>query len=161
MSLLKPKMQVRRIYDIDLKALKDLGVLGLVFDLDNTVTPWHEYAENKEVVTWFDELAAAGLKACILSNTAKARVMELCPWLNVPVIGGAAKPGRRGFQLASELLQLPPARLAMVGDQILTDMLGANRAGFYTILTQPLTEREFWGTKNINRRLERLIKRFW
>ena len=162
MSLFRPSMQVNRIYDIDLVALKKQGIRGLVFDLDNTLTPWHNYAPDQKLIDWFAGIRDAGLKFCILSNSAQAKVEELCPWLDgVPVIGSAAKPGRGGFARACKMLQLQPAELAMVGDQLVTDMLGGNRAGYYTILTQPISDKEFWGTKHFNRRLERLIKRFW
>ena len=159
MSIFLPDMRVNRIFDIDLASLSLQGIEGLVFDLDNTLTPWHEYSPDEQVIKWFAALHEAGFKSCILSNSGESKVTKINSWLKVPVIGNGAKPRKRGFLRAAEKLQLPPEKLAMVGDQLLTDVRGGNRCGFYTILTEPIAPSEFWWTKNISRRLEKIIRK--
>lgn len=159
MSKLRPDMQVKRIADIDLDYLWQLGIRGLVFDLDNTVTPWRVYQHNPDIVNWFRALRQRGFAACILSNSLHGRVQQVNEWLDIPVLGNSKKPLQSGFCLAKKTLGLDAAQLAMVGDQLLTDIYGGNLAGFYTILTEQLGDREGWGTRHISRRLEKLIRK--
>ena len=161
MSNLDPDMRVERIQDIDLPLLWGQGIRGLIFDLDNTITPWHQYAANDEIIRWFEQVRQYGFQACILSNSGEAKTAQISEWLDVPVLSDSRKPRAYGFRRAGRLLQLPPRHLAMIGDQIFTDIWGGNRAGLFTILTEKLADEEFWGTKNISRRLERLVKRRW
>lgn len=161
MSNLDPDMRVERIQDIDLPLLWSQGIRGLIFDLDNTITPWHQYAANDEIIRWFEQVRQYGFQACILSNSGEAKTAQISEWLDVPVLSDSRKPRAYGFRRAGRLLQLPPRHLAMIGDQIFTDIWGGNRAGLFTILTEKLADEEFWGTKNISRRLERLVKRRW
>ncbi len=161
MSNLDPDMRVERIQDIDLPLLWNQGIRGLIFDLDNTITPWHQYAANDEIIRWFEQVRQYGFQACILSNSGEAKTAQISEWLDVPVLSDSRKPRACGFRRAGRLLQLPPRHLAMIGDQIFTDIWGGNRAGLFTILTEKLADEEFWGTKNISRRLERLVKRRW
>ena len=161
MSNLVPDMQADRIQDIDLELLWRRGIRGLVFDLDNTITPWHQYAPNNDIAGWFEMVKQAGFKACILSNSGQEKVAKISKWLDVPVLANSKKPRLSGFLRASDLLELAPEQLAMIGDQIFTDVFGGNRAGLYTILTEKIADEEFWGTKNISRRLERVVKRHW
>lgn len=161
MSNLDPDMRVERIQDIDLPLLWNQGIRGLIFDLDNTITPWHQYAANDEIIRWFEQVRQYGFQACILSNSGEAKTAQISEWLDVPVLSDSRKPRAYGFRRAGRLLQLPPRHLAMIGDQIFTDIWGGNRAGLFTILTEKLADEEFWGTKNISRRLERLVKRRW
>lgn len=161
MSNLDPDMRVERIQDIDLPLLWNQGIRGLIFDLDNTITPWHQYAANDEIIRWFEQVRQYGFQACILSNSGEAKTAQVSEWLDVPVLSDSRKPRAYGFRRAGRLLQLPPRHLAMIGDQIFTDIWGGNRAGLFTILTEKLADEEFWGTKNISRRLERLVKRRW
>lgn len=161
MSNLDPDMRVERIQDIDLPLLWNQGIRGLIFDLDNTITPWHQYAANDEIIRWFEQVRQYGFQACILSNSGEAKTAQISEWLDVPVLSDSRKPCAYGFRRAGRLLQLPPRHLAMIGDQIFTDIWGGNRAGLFTILTEKLADEEFWGTKNISRRLERLVKRRW
>lgn len=161
MSRLIPDMQVKKITDIDLDSLWQKGIRGLVFDLDNTVTPWKSYDPAPKTAVWFEELKTRGFTACILSNSTQDHVAPISEWLNIPVLGNSKKPHKSGFIRAAKKLGLPPAKLAMVGDQLFTDIYGGKRAGFFTILTEQIGEAEFWGTKNISRRFERLVRRNW
>ncbi len=78
--------------------------------------------------------------------------------LGLPFISGALKPRRGAFREALKLLDVEPRRAAVVGDQVLTDILGGNRLGLHTILVRPMSRREFAGTR-ITRLFERVILR--
>ncbi len=161
MKLLKPDLCCDGIRQIPYDRLWQQGIRGLVFDLDNTLTPWHCYAENPALIAWFAALRQQGFAVCILSNSAYGKVATIGGWLGIPVLGSGKKPGRKGFLRALALLDLPAAQTAMIGDQLFTDVYGGNKAGMYTILTRLIDENEHWGTRHLSRPLERLVKKRW
>ncbi|MDO4580997.1 MAG: YqeG family HAD IIIA-type phosphatase [Bacillota bacterium] len=157
----KPDLHVAAVTDIPLAELWQNGVRGLLFDVDNTIALWRSPELSAEVRRWFAELPALGFCACLLSNSDRARVEPLAAALNIPYIYRAKKPAAAGFKRAGDLLRLDKRQLAMVGDQLFTDIYGARRAGIYAILVDYIDPREFAGTRHISRRAERLVKRRW
>jgi len=152
-----PDMRCTSITDIPLDTLKERGIKGLLFDLDNTITEWHKDDVTEEVRQWLLYLQEQGFSACIISNNNKQRVKKLAGLLGLPCLFSAAKPRRKGYRQAAALLKLPPHQLAMVGDQLITDVLGGNRAGLTTIFVKYIHPHEHWGTTHIFRPLERWL----
>lgn len=143
--------------DIGPKQLAEWGIRGVVLDLDNTLVLWHALEVSTEVREWVRALHEAGIKMCLLSNTHKPkRVRVVAEHLGIHFVPGGAKPRRRGFRRAVEAMGLKIEETAMVGDQLFTDIWGGNRTGLRTILVEPLAAREFWGTKMVQRPLERI-----
>jgi HAD superfamily phosphatase (TIGR01668 family) len=142
--------------DIPLGDLKKSKIKAFIFDLDNTVTEWNSNDLSQEVMDWFSLLKEYGFKACILSNNGAQRVLKVAQQLELPFIHRAKKPRRSAFFRAVDLMQVAPEEVAVIGDQIFTDVLGGNRAGLYTILVRPLNHREFIGTK-FSRGMEVLV----
>ena len=98
-----------------------------------------------------------GVKLCIVSNTNdKNKVKMIAEKLGIPYFYFAMKPFKRGFKKAKKLLQLESKNIAVVGDQILTDVWGANRCNMFSILVKPINEKDFWITK-IKRPIESKI----
>jgi len=155
-----PDLLVDSIYDIPLDQLRKKGIKGIMFDLDNTLTKYHGPIVGEEIYEWFASLPDNGIAACLVSNSHKARVRLIADDLHIPFVYDARKPMRSGFSRALSLLGLRPSQIAMVGDQIFTDVLGGNRVGVYTILVKPISPEEMWGTRHISRRGERMIWRF-
>ncbi len=155
---LYPRLYLSSVQQIDLEELKQRGIKALLFDLDNTLLPRHQKQFSKATLQWLKKLEAAGFKWMVVSNNNHSERLEsLMQPLGVPYIYKAKKPGKRAFLKAAARLGVQPSEAVVVGDQVITDMLGANRAGIYSILVQPLPGKEYWGTTLINRRLERLI----
>lgn len=155
MQRFRPAEYVRTIYDIDLHMLRQRGVRGIICDLDNTLVAWDESSTGPELRHWIAEAKQAGLGVCIVSNNGKNRVGEFARSLGLPFVANAAKPRRRAFRRAMELLGTSPAETAVVGDQVFTDVFGGNRQGLHTILVVPISRQEFIGT-----RLVRLLEQF-
>ncbi|MCL1905518.1 MAG: YqeG family HAD IIIA-type phosphatase [Clostridiales bacterium] len=156
-----PDIRCPAITDIPLDKLKERGIRGLLFDLDNTITEWRRDEVEEPTRQWLHNLGEQGFSACIVSNNSKQRVKKVAKQLDMPCLYSAAKPRRKSYRQAAALLKLPPQQLAMVGDQLLTDVLGGNRAGLTTIFVQYIQPKEHWGTTHIFRPLERwLMKRF-
>ena len=152
-------IEVNHICEIPLDELKAKGISGLIFDLDNTITAWHSMEVAEHTRNWFAQLAEQGFFACILSNSHKERVMPIGNLLGIPAIHMAKKPTKGGYMLACKKMSLSASQVAMVGDQLLTDIFGGNRVGLTTILTSMMDENEFWMTRVFSRTLERHIKK--
>lgn len=153
-----PNMKVESIYEIDLVALRRQGIQGIITDLDNTLVGAREPDATPELLEWLAKLDKYGYRVVIVSNNNLPRVERFAKPLGMPFIHAARKPGRRAFRKALELLKLPREQVAVIGDQLMTDVLGGNRMGVYTILVNPVAPNdEGFGTR-INRRLEKLLR---
>jgi len=157
---LRPDLFVQSVTCIDLDDLRAKGIAGLAFDLDNTLVPWNTAHLTQDVVDWFAGMHAAGVRGCIVSNAGGRRVLSVADRLGVPVLTWAGKPRTTAFLAAARLLDLDPSRVAMVGDQVFTDMYGARRAGMFTILVPPISGRDF-ATTRLLRLLERFLLNRW
>ncbi len=157
-KLLHPDLYVRFLTDIPLSKLRNQGISGLIIDLDNTVAEWGCVKLTRKVRVWFADLKKHELKACLVSNNRGSRVQTIAERLNIPAISRAGKPRRRSFRQAMAILGTGAGDTAVIGDQVLTDVLGGNRLGLYTILVMPINKREFIGTKLI-RLVENLVTR--
>ncbi len=126
------------ITDINLELLLADGVKGLIFDLDSTLLAPRSGILTAEVEQWLT-VARSGFKLAIVSNNKEKLYLDKVRYLlDIPAIGHAAKPRRRAFLQALQLLQLEAHEVAVVGDRPLTDVLGGLRAGMKTVLVWPL-----------------------
>ena len=158
LKLLAPCLVVNTLYDINLEKLKKQGIRGIVFDLDNTIIPWNSSEICPEVLGWLTDLINRDFKLCLVSNNGNRRVRQIAAQCEVPFVARALKPSRTGFRQAARVMELSPASIAVVGDQLFTDILGGNRLGMFTIWVKPLAAQEFIGTK-FTRQLEKLAVR--
>lgn len=157
MELLRPDQFAASLVDIDAEDLKNKGFKSILVDLDNTLLPWNDSVVPKSVVEWIERAKSTGLRLCIVSNTHNPkRLAEVADFLGIPSIHRALKPRRRGFEKAARMLGCDPEQAVVIGDQVVTDILGGNLAGMYTILVKPMHKREFVGTK-LSRLVERMI----
>lgn len=151
-----PEMVVEKVQDIDLNELAEKGIKGLIFDIDNTLVPSHVKHADENIIKWIKTVQDYGFKACIVSNASKTRVVTFNEKLKLFAIHRASKPGTRAFLKAASYMGLNPHQIAVIGDQIFTDVFGANRAGMYSILTTPIHPQEFFMVK-FKRIFERYI----
>ncbi len=155
-KLLIPDQQLNDIFEIDTAYLKSIGIKGLITDMDNTLVAWSDRSVYPRLAEWFAALKEEGFKLCIVSNNSEQKGEQLAREVDIPAVWYAIKPRRRAFCKALEKMDLRPEEAAVVGDQIFTDVLGGNRLGLYTILVNPISEKEFIWTK-ISRFLERVV----
>lgn len=160
MNHIRPRARARSIHAIDYQALWEKGIRALLFDLDNTLGLWRAGPPSARTAELLQRLSAAGFKLAVISNgrlCQRPEVLEFFSGLGIPVIWRARKPLPGGFRRALKALGVDPRKAAMIGDQVLTDVLGGNLAGLYTILVQPLSPHESRFTK-FNRLLERWLR---
>ena len=151
-----PQQYLQSVYDLDLDDLRKRGITGLILDLDNTLAAWRFGEPEPRLAEWMKEVKASGLKPYIVSNDLGPRVDLFTRFLDVQGVARAGKPRRKAFRDALRVLGLPAEQVAVVGDQVFTDMLGAGPLGCHTILVVPVSRREFAGTRVV-RRVERLF----
>lgn len=155
-KILTPDQHLNSIFEVDLNHLQSLGIKGIITDLDNTLVPWNDRNITPRLAEWFATLRSRGFKLFIISNNSRDSGGQLALELDIPAIFYAVKPRKIAFRKALENMQLSPQEVAVIGDQIFTDILGGNRFGLHTILVTPISEKEFIWTK-LMRMLERLI----
>lgn len=152
-----PKAYLKNVQEITIQFLMENKIKALILDVDNTLIDYYKNL-SEEVIEWAKELQGQGIKMYILSNTNKKEKVEMVAnKLKLPYRLLAKKPSKRGFKAIQEILQIPPENIGVVGDQIFTDVVGGNRSKMFTILVDPVTDKDYWYTA-WKRPLERKIK---
>ncbi len=156
LKFLIPDQYLDSIFEIDTGYLKSLGIKGIITDMDNTLVSWSDRNVYPRLSEWFAGLKKEGFKLFIVSNNSRDRGGKLAHDLDIPAIWYAIKPRRGAFRKAITTMDLAPHEVAVVGDQVFTDVLGGNRLGLHTILVTPISEKEFFWTK-LTRMFERVV----
>lgn len=156
MNLLKPWLKVDIVSAIDLEMLSQHNIDTLLLDMDNTVVPWHTFNIDEQTGQWIVRAKQLGFKICIISNNQKWRIVKISEMLEVKGVWGACKPLLGGYIKALKSLGSHKHRSVFVGDQIFTDIFGANILGVKTILVCPISKNEYKWTRFM-RRVESLL----
>ncbi|MBN9503172.1 MAG: hypothetical protein BGO01_17340 [Armatimonadetes bacterium 55-13] len=153
-----PAHAANSLLDVDLDEMWSRGKRLILLDVDHTIIQWGSEDFPEGVVEWVQRAKAIGFELCILSNTRKReRLGRLSAKLGIETVRGKFKPSRAMFRLALIKFKRKEEEAIMIGDQIFTDILGANRCGIEAIWVRKMEGREFAGTK-INRFAERLLR---
>ena len=153
-----PKGYFNKVSQISLEYLKENNIKGLILDVDNTLIDYYRNI-SEETIKWANELKQSGIKMCILSNSNKKdKVKEVASKLGLEYLYFGMKPLKRGFKIAKRMLGLENSEIAAIGDQIFTDVLGANRMKMHSILVEPIEEKDILVTL-IKRPIENYIKK--
>ena len=155
----RPDFCAPRLADVPLTALG--GARVLLLDADNTLAPWRGAVPDPAAARWVESAKAAGFRLCIASNSDAERLRPLEEALGIPAFPRAGKPLPSGLRRIAQEMGAAPDACALIGDQLLTDVLAARLAGMRAVLLEPLDpSREFTGTR-VNRVLERILLRIF
>jgi uncharacterized protein len=135
--LLFPTYRCKSTYDIPYKKLYDMGVRGVIFDIDNTLVQHNAPADDRARLL-FARLRKMGIKTCIISNNKEPRVRTFAESVGSAYVYRAGKPLPGGYLRATDTMGVEAGQAVFVGDQIYTDIVGANLAGIRNILVRPL-----------------------
>lgn len=154
--LLYPKIYLEKVTDLSKETVFENKIKGIILDVDNTLLDFDKnLLPNADA--WCEELKKDGIKLIIVSNSNKEeKVKSVAEKLDIPYVFFAIKPFKKGFKKAKQILELEADEIAVIGDQIFTDVLGANRMKMFPILVKPLAEKDYFITI-IKRPLENLI----
>lgn len=157
MKKLLPKIYKKDIYSINYKLLKEKGINSLFFDMDNTLIDYSTTNPNKKLINLIDTLKKEGFKIFILSNSLPRRLNKFTSQVNITdSIYFACKPFKKGYIKLIKKHKLNPKNIACIGDQLYTDIKGANNLNLLSILVDPISNKEHILTK-LNRLKERKI----
>lgn len=151
-----PDIYQKSIYTIDYSKLLNKGIKCLLFDLDNTIVPPNSKQMPQKAKDLFISLKQKGFKVVIFSNSPKFRVKQFRDYLDVDAYSNARKPFPNKFQKLMKEYNYNITELAIVGDQLLTDIVGGNKIGITTILVNPVSNKDHIFSK-INRKIENRI----
>lgn len=150
---------VEDVFSIDYQRLYENGVRGIIFDVDNTLVP-HGLNSTKAVDELFRKIHGLGFKTLLMSNNCEARILRFKANIDTLYIHRAGKPNPDSYWNALSMMGLKKEETVVVGDQIFTDILGANRAGIPNILVRyigyRINEETGW-----NRKGEKLLLFFY
>ena len=144
--ILYPNAYFKRIEEITIQFLKKQNIKLLILDVDNTLIDYHQNL-SEEVKQWLKNLQGQGMRLYLLSNSnKKEKVKKIANEFGIPYRIFAKKPLKSGFLKVQKQMKEKTENIAVVGDQIFTDVIGGNRCGFFTILVEPIHERDYWFT---------------
>ena len=154
-----PTDYVESSYIIDYKKLYDSGIRGIIFDIDNTLVP-HGQPATPEAEELFNKIRNIGLDTCLISNNKEPRVKPFAAAVGSKYVFDAHKPSRTNYIKAMELMKTDINSTYFVGDQLFTDVYGANRTGIPSILVKPIHPKEEIQIV-LKRKLEKIVLFFY
>ena len=154
-----PSRYVDSTYLIDFEELYKKGIRGLIFDIDNTLVE-HGVPADKRAIELFKKLRAIGFKTCLISNNKESRVKPFARAVSSKYIYKANKPSRRNYIKAMKMMHTGINNTCFIGDQLFTDVYGANRCKIMSILVKPIHPKEEIQIV-LKRRLESVVLFFY
>lgn len=136
-----PSTDIDSVYKLDFSQFYDKGYRGIIFDIDNTLV-MHGAKADTHAKELFRKLKHMGFSCCLLSNNKEERVKTFNKEVKVNYIFDAHKPSVKNYNKAMELMGTNKDTTLFIGDQLFTDVFGANRAGIYSILVEPIHPKE-------------------
>lgn len=136
--------------------LRQKGIRALLIDIDNTLAPYEMPDPDDRIRAWFDELAANGIRAALVSNNHAERVERFNRTLGLPAYPDSGKPRRKYLLAAMRELGASPEETAVLGDQLLTDSFAGKHIGLPAIIVPPIRDKT-----NLFFRFKRLTERRW
>ena len=147
MKKLYPNIYLDKVEKITIQTLIKNKIKLLILDVDNTLIDYYKNL-SEEVINWAKEMKGQGIKLYILSNTNnEEKVKTVAKKLDIQYKHFAMKPLKRGFKYVQKETNIKPENIAVVGDQIFTDVIGGNRSKMFTILVEPIdSKKDYWYT---------------
>ncbi len=158
MALFRPTAVKQNIFALTPEFLSSLGVRALLLDVDNTIASFSSHRPLPGAVEWANTLKAAGFQLVIVSNNFKRRVSAFAKEFGLPFISFAMKPFPFGYRKGMRLCRVKRRECAIIGDQIFTDVVGANLCGMRSVLLTPI-EPEDGVTFRIRRHFEKGLRK--
>lgn len=137
MSLFIPNLILKDVTCIDNALLKQYNIKALVLDVDNTLTTHGSQEVEQKVLDWLEKMKNDNIPLMIVSNNTHDRIKPFAERLGIEYVAMGCKPMTRGFTLAQRRFNVPKQQMAVIGDQIYTDIMGGNIKGCFTILVSP------------------------
>lgn len=155
-----PDYYFKSIYDIPLKDLYNEGIRLILTDLDNTLISYNEELPDEKLFSFKEKIESLGFEFILVSNSKKNRVDKFAKAYNIPYVKLSMKPLKRGIRKAVKKLtrkKYKKNEIILLGDQLMTDVLGAKRYGIKVSLIQAIDSNSEIGPTKFNRKLEKFV----
>jgi len=139
-----PQIIVDKLTEVTPELLNAHGVQFLMLDFDNTIVPYTTNTPTAEMEQWLQTMLASDIGICVVSNSKRDRVVKFCDARGIPCITHSKKPFQKGIRACRDRFSLDLCHAALAGDQIYTDVLGANCGGAVSILVTPIHLHNIW-----------------
>ena len=156
LKLFTPNYYIHRYTALRPAFLKEQGIQLLICDIDNTLVPHDVAVPDDEAIAFLKSIQDAGIQIVFISNNVEERFATFAKGLNIPFYPFAMKPLPKTYRKMLKDFHVKRDVVAVLGDQLMTDILGANVMRFYTILTAQVVERDLSFTK-VNRVFENIV----
>lgn len=157
MGLFSPTVTKHRAGDVTPQLLQSLGARAVLLDVDNTIATYTSHEPVPGAVDWARGLSDAGFRVVIVSNNYRKRVAKFAARFGLGFISFAIKPLPFGYVRAARMLRFRCRDCVIIGDQIFTDVIGANLCGMKSVLLEPIEPEEGW-TFRVRRYFERGLR---
>ncbi len=158
MEKLRPDIYQKSLKDIHFTHLKDAGIKVILLDMDNTILKYGEKEIERDILNLIDALKSR-FTVVLFSNSTPMKVKKFGEELDIPYISFAFKPSKIGFKKVFKRYKVQYEEVAIIGDQLLTDIKGGNKVGITTILIEPLNTEDGIATRINRRREKRILKK--
>ncbi|MFB1080595.1 YqeG family HAD IIIA-type phosphatase [Jeotgalibacillus sp. JSM ZJ347] len=159
-KLFLPNEYVESVFEITPAKLKQQGIKAIITDLDNTLVEWDRKNATPKLIEWLESMQMEGILVTIVSNNNQLRVEAFSDPIGIPFIYHARKPMGRAFRRAIRDMNVKKDETVVIGDQLMTDVLGGNLNKLYTILVVPVAKTDGFFTK-FNRIIEKRLLNFF
>ena len=139
-----PDVIVPSVTDLTPELLRSRNIRFLMLDFDNTIVPYTTDTPTEEMERWLRTMQMSEIGICVVSNSKRDRVVRFCEARGIPCITHSKKPFSRGILQCRDRFDLDLRYAALAGDQIYTDVLGANCAGAVSVLVRPIHLHNIW-----------------
>jgi HAD superfamily phosphatase (TIGR01668 family) len=161
LGYLTPDFIYDSVYDIDFGALKKNNIKGLIFDIDNTLVSYNQPEPTNDVVGLMNKLKSENFEICFISNNDRQRVEQFNRNLKYLSFYKAGKPSTKFFKEAAKKMEMERGNIAVIGDQLFTDVIAAKRMKMPSVLVTPVepVESVFFKLKRLGEKP--FIKRYY
>lgn len=136
-----PDEYLESVDDIDFERYYKQGIRGIISDIDNTLVP-HGAPADEHIINVFQKIHSLGMDTCLISNNKEPRVQPFAKAVDSKYIFDAHKPSVVNYKKAMELMHTDEKSTLFIGDQIFTDIWGANRTGIQTVMLKKIDKKE-------------------
>ena len=154
-----PDFAVEAVYDLTVESLRKHGIKAVFVDLDNTLIAWNNPDGTPEMKQWLHDLRDAGIRVVVVSNNTQKRVARAVEKFDIDYVYWSFKPFTFGIDRALKQFHVKKEEVVMVGDQLMTDIRAAHRAGIRSILVKPLVNHDSLKTMPNRLREKRVLKK--
>ncbi len=154
-----PDFMLEKAYDVTVESLQKEKIKAVFVDLDNTLIAWNNPDGTPEMRQWLHELRDAGIRVVVVSNNNYERVKKAVEKFGIDFESRAMKPFTRGIKRAMKRFGIQQNEVVMIGDQLMTDIRAAKRAGIRSILVKPLVQSDAIETQFNRWRERRVMKK--